>query len=104
MSLMDSDLDHLLKHKIPFSEQHLIRIVYNSLCSLQFIHQANVMHRDVKSANILINSDCNAIICDFGLSRTIPSSFSDLNGFNTMSIRYYSKVKSLVGHQKQYIS
>ena len=34
MSLMDSDLDQLLKHRIEFSEQHLVRIVYNTLSSI----------------------------------------------------------------------
>ena len=45
------------------------------------------MHRDFKSANILINANCSAKICDFGLARTIPETCSDLNGGNTLHIR-----------------
>ena len=30
------------------------------------------MHRDIKPSNILLTSDCNVKICDFGLSRTLP--------------------------------
>lgn len=72
MEFIDTDLDQLLKHKIDFSEHHLIKIVYNSLCAISFLHLSNVIHRDVKPANILISSDCNVKLCDFGLSRSLP--------------------------------
>jgi|TARA_B110001450_G_C17447478_1_gene410595 mitogen-activated protein kinase 1/3 len=72
MEYIDTDLDQLLKHKIDFTEHHLLKIVYNSLCAMAFLHLSNVIHRDVKPANILISSDCNVKLCDFGLSRTLP--------------------------------
>jgi mitogen-activated protein kinase 1/3 len=50
----------------------MLKIAYNTLCALAFMHEANVMHRDIKSANIILNSDCVARICDFGLARTLP--------------------------------
>lgn len=78
MEFMESDVNELLKFKINFSEQHLIKIIYSSLCSIAFIHEANIVHRDLKSANILISADCNAKICDFGLSRSIPKPLMDL--------------------------
>jgi len=46
-------------------------ILYNMLCTINFIHSCNVMHRDIKPANILILDDCSIKFCDFGLSRTI---------------------------------
>lgn len=30
-----------------------------------------MLHRDIKPENILINEDCYAKICDFGLSRAV---------------------------------
>ena len=72
MEFIDTDLDQLLKHKIDFSEHHLVKIVYNSLCAIAFLHLSNIIHRDVKPANILISSDCNVKLCDFGLSRSLP--------------------------------
>ena len=72
MEYIESDLEQLLKFKIPFSEKHLIKVAYNALCALTFLHEANVMHRDLKCANILITSECDAKICDFGLSRSLP--------------------------------
>lgn len=54
IEFVDTDLDSLLKHKIDFTENHLIKLVYNILCCLAFLHMCNVMHRDLKPANILI--------------------------------------------------
>ena len=84
---MSTDLDKLLKHKINFTENHLIKIAYHCLCALHFLHEANVMHRDLKSANILISANCNVKICDFGLSRSLPETMMDHRGFNSMYIR-----------------
>jgi len=35
----------------------------------QYIHSANVLHRDLKPGNLLVNADCELKICDFGLAR-----------------------------------
>lgn len=35
----------------------------------QYIHTANVLHRDLKPGNLLVNADCELKICDFGLAR-----------------------------------
>jgi len=91
MEYMEADIDTLLKHEMQFTEQHLIKIAYHTLCAMSFLHEANVMHRDLKSANILISSDCSAKICDFGLSRSLPSTVTTLEGFNTMAIREHSQ-------------
>ena len=72
LEFMESDVDQLLKHNVDFAEEHLLRITYNFLCALNFMHEANIVHRDIKSANILIDSCCNAKICDFGISRSLP--------------------------------
>ena len=47
-------------------EQHVLIIAYNLLCSIKFLHSANVMHRDIKPANLLINNNCQITLCDFG--------------------------------------
>lgn len=43
--------------------------MYQTLCGLKYIHSANVLHRDLKPGNLLVNADCELKICDFGLAR-----------------------------------
>lgn len=79
MEYFESDLKKLLINTkvIDFDQNHIVTIIYNSLCALNFIHTSNIMHRDIKPANILIDSNCQIKLCDFGLSRTMLNSSFD---------------------------
>lgn len=55
-----------------FGDEHAKILLYNMLCAVNFLHSANVMHRDIKPGNILIDDTCSIKLCDFGLSRTTP--------------------------------
>jgi serine/threonine protein kinase len=66
---MDTDLSCVLKSKQPMSENKIRLIFYQIIRGLKFVHSAGIIHRDIKPRNILINSNCDVQICDFGLSR-----------------------------------
>jgi serine/threonine protein kinase len=38
---------------------------------VQYLHSCDIIHRDLKSLNLLVNKDFETKICDFGLSRVI---------------------------------
>lgn len=41
--------------------------------ALSFLHNSDVIHRDVKTNNILLDNDCRVKVADFGLSRLFPN-------------------------------
>ena len=73
MTYMPSDLKNILSldtDQAGLTQNHTIKILFRMLCALNFIHKANVMHRDLTPAKILIDNDCNLLLCDFDLART----------------------------------
>ena len=58
-------------------EDHIVTMLYNSLCALNFIHSANLLHRDLKPGNLLVDSNCCVRLCDFGLARRQPPRYKD---------------------------
>ena len=77
MELGDQDLQSLMNSmqeddEFELEEDHVITILYNTLCGLNFLHSANLIHRDIKSANLLMNQECGIMFCDFGLARALP--------------------------------
>eukprot|EP00270_Netrium_digitus_P011875 TRINITY_DN3798_c0_g1_i1.p1 TRINITY_DN3798_c0_g1~~TRINITY_DN3798_c0_g1_i1.p1 ORF type:complete len:397 (-),score=56.58 TRINITY_DN3798_c0_g1_i1:368-1558(-) len=68
--LMPTDLHEVIRSKQQMDERHYKFILYQLLRGLNYIHSANVLHRDLKPPNILIDAKCNVKIADFGLART----------------------------------
>lgn len=70
MPLMDmgSAISFVKKNNCTLSEPIIAYIIKNILLGLEYIHQQNFIHRDVKGGNILINSDGTIVLSDFGVS------------------------------------
>ncbi|KAH6755221.1 MAP kinase 7 [Perilla frutescens var. hirtella] len=68
--LMDTDLHQIIKSSQPLSNDHCKYFVFQLLRGLKYLHSANILHRDLKPGNLLVNADCQLKICDFGLART----------------------------------
>lgn len=53
----------------PLSLSEVIRVVSGAAWGLEAAHRNGVVHRDVKSANILLSPDGRAMVTDFGLAQ-----------------------------------
>lgn len=69
-------LDEVIKRDGPLDENRLKLILIPLMASLEKIHSANFLHRDVKPANIYIKKDGSPILLDFGSARQHISSHS----------------------------
>ena len=65
------DLLSYIKKRGKLTEQVAKYIFKQIILSLQYIHNHNIVHRDIKLDNILIDLDNNIKICDFGVSKII---------------------------------
>jgi serine/threonine protein kinase len=69
--LMDTDLHKVIYSKNTLSNEHIQYFVYQMLRGLKYIHSADVIHRDLKPPNLLVNENCDLKICDLGLARGV---------------------------------
>jgi|TARA_B110001450_G_C17608203_1_gene476078 mitogen-activated protein kinase 1/3 len=60
MDHVETDLGKVIKStsQCKLDKHHVRNIVYNLLCALNFLSSANVIHRDIKPGNILMNKYC----------------------------------------------
>ena len=69
------------------TDNHIMTIACNLLSALKYMHSANVLHRDIKSSNVLIDERCQVRICDFGLARSLPSTCIGESSGNSIRVR-----------------
>ncbi|KAH0475305.1 MAG: uncharacterized protein KVP18_004408 [Porospora cf. gigantea A] len=60
--------DLLHKQSYPFSLSQMLKIALNVACALAHMHSQGVVHCDVKSPNVLVESSGQVKLCDFGLA------------------------------------
>lgn len=68
-ALMETDLTSILRSSQPLNDSHCQFFLYQILRGCKYLHSAGIIHRDLKPRNLLVNSNCDLKICDFGLAR-----------------------------------
>lgn len=85
----------------PLTDAHFQSFIYQILCGLKYIHSANVLHRDLKPGNLLVNADCELKICDFGLARGFSENPEENAGYMTeyVATRWYRAPEIMLSFQ-----
>ncbi|XP_073018626.1 LEAF RUST 10 DISEASE-RESISTANCEUS RECEPTOR-LIKE PROTEIN KINASE-like 1.2 isoform X3 [Primulina eburnea] len=55
------------------SWQIRLKIAIETADALAYLHRSDIIHRDVKTNNVLLDNDFNVKVADFGLSRLFPA-------------------------------
>jgi mitogen-activated protein kinase 7 len=98
---MECDLAAIVRSGQPLTDAHFQSFIYQILCGLKYIHSANVLHRDLKPGNLLVNADCELKICDFGLARGFSVDPEENAGYMTeyVATRWYRAPEIMLSFQ-----
>lgn len=101
LELMECDLAAIIRSGQPLTDAHFQSFIYQILCGLKYIHSANVLHRDLKPGNLLVNADCELKICDFGLARGFSVDPEENAGYMTeyVATRWYRAPEIMLSFQ-----
>ncbi|XP_049607023.1 mitogen-activated protein kinase 15 [Syngnathus scovelli] len=97
---MDSDLHAVIKKGSLLKDIHKRYVMYQLLKAVKYLHSGNVIHRDQKPSNVLLDSDCVVKLCDFGLARSLNQDQEDaVNPALTeyVATRWYRAPEILLG-------
>ena len=67
---MEKDFTGIRMSNINCKLSQIKCIFHQILCGMAYLHKCKIIHRDIKSSNILMNNKGEIKICDFGLART----------------------------------
>jgi len=67
------DLLHMKKQQLNLEVEEKIRIARDVAIVFEYMHHLGIVHRDVKSHNVLVDDNFNVKVCDFGLAKFMVS-------------------------------
>ncbi|KAF8245917.1 kinase-like protein [Wilcoxina mikolae CBS 423.85] len=65
----------------PIEEKYIAVVIRETLTALHYLHSHEIIHRDIKAANILVNQDGRVQLCDFGVSAQLVTKTNKRNTF-----------------------
>jgi len=92
---METDLHAVIRANI-LEEIHKQYIMYQSFKALMYMHSAELVHRDMKPSNLLLNSECLMKVADFGLARSLQKQTQNVLT-DYVATRWYRAPEILLG-------
>ena len=59
------------------NESDLLHFLHDVSAGLEYLHDHNIIHQDIKPDNILVDDNCNFMLTDFGISKQIGSKYGE---------------------------
>ena len=98
--LMDFDLYKVIrKGRDEMTGEHIQYVMYQIFLGLYYLHENNIIHRDIKPNNILLNDSCDVKICDFGFAREQQSEGEDAHTEYVVT-RFYRAPEIMLNSRK----
>jgi mitogen-activated protein kinase 15 len=97
---METDLHAVIRGNI-LEDVHKQYVMYQAFKALMYMHSAELVHRDMKPSNLLLNQECVMKVADFGLARSLLKTFDDLEAnpilTDYVATRWYRAPEILLG-------
>ncbi len=91
-------LKDLIRQKGHFGVDFATNIAIQISSALEHAHKNHIVHRDIKSHNILIKEDNTVKVTDFGIARAVSSSTITNTGNVIGSVHYFSPEQARGGY------
>ncbi|KAL5214243.1 hypothetical protein ABZP36_003395 [Zizania latifolia] len=100
MEYMEHDLKGVMETmKQPYSQSEVKCLMLQLLEGVKYLHDNWVLHRDLKTSNLLLNNRGELKICDFGLSRQYGS---PLKPYTQLVVTLWYRAPELLLGTKEY--
>lgn len=89
------NLKQIVTQTGPFPTNFLVQVAIHTCRGLQYAHDNGIIHRDVKSSNIMIAKDKTVKILDMGLAKIVNA--EDKNSTQAIGTPYYMSPEQVLG-------
>lgn len=97
---MDTDLHMVIRAGV-LKSIHKTFVAYQLFKALKYLHSAGLVHRDLKPSNLLINSECEVKLADFGLARSVKEAEGESPIVSDyIATRWYRAPEIVLGSKK----
>ena len=95
---LDHDLAGILAHPTLTLGHGQVKYLFKQMMEgLSYLHHKNILHRDIKGSNILVDNEGNIKLADFGLARKVNLENKDAHYTNRVITLWYRPPELLLG-------
>ena len=95
--LEGTDLSHVLEERKRLPLDETVAILTQVASALDYAHERTVIHRDVKPANIMLDTQNRVIVTDFGIAKQLDTAGSLTASGSVLGTPYYMSPEQCTG-------